>query len=273
MHRQDNGVRNALRDGVLGSLNFIIYEQKNEPKLVVERWVIKFVYTTDVHTGTRYASRIEVTEEQQSTEKITVGQAKSSLIHFIQQVVSISCSLPKLPSARFMTIEMHYNDHAPAGYEVPDFVPIDLETSTLSRQETWKEWPVASMNAGFHEASLSVGYSTRLHPNTVSQPLQDKLAESPDNIDNGVKTTAATQDARTAASSRPQRTRSSKAVDLSSSSAIENQLYGCQPDAKPVGGELRELQEQRTDVHSKADRRTKLQISKMVRILAPIASL
>lgn len=170
MQKQDTGVADALRAGVLASLNVFVNEHKDEPSASLEHWQIRFVYTIDPQTGKRHTSQIEVTQEHHSAEMIAVGRAKKSLIEFIQQAISMSATLSKLPNARYAYIRMLYNNECPPGFKAPNFHEVDLATSSALPKEDWKRIEVANMNAGHHEACLSVGYSTRQHLRPASQP-------------------------------------------------------------------------------------------------------
>jgi hypothetical protein len=281
---QDTGIADALEKGFLGSLHFTIYEHKGHPEEALEQWNLQFIYANDKQTGTRVPSGVQITERCRSGEPITVGQAKQSLIKFIQKVTNISYTLPELPDARYMSVEILYNEDCPADYHAPNFSEPVLGASRFPHSEDWKEvnLPVASMATNHHEVALSVIHLSSCKSDggnklpsglactkEVSKEESVRLTErllghSSRGINEESETQAPTELPKRTSSSRVQKTTGDKTYVLSPPSVNGSLQHPGDQASIPAFGEKQRPQ------RSTSDKQTKRQLQGMVSRSSPI---
>lgn len=81
------------------AVQFSIYDDSSRPENVIERWAFTFQYYEDPKgTGRRLLSISS--QDSDSDERITVGNARSSLTKIIDAMIVRNGMLPELPGIR-----------------------------------------------------------------------------------------------------------------------------------------------------------------------------
>lgn len=119
------GCFKCLEAGYLDKLMFNILDRhpNDAQAVVLESYVFSVAAGgADTHAQVKKSApnRVAITLPRVSKQDVHVSTQK-----LIKTLMTVTSSLPALPSVRWLSISIAYNALAPQGYQAPDFDPID----------------------------------------------------------------------------------------------------------------------------------------------------
>ncbi|KAI9770423.1 MAG: DNA binding protein [Geoglossum simile] len=149
------GIFEALQKGVLAAARFAIFVDKSKPEDIAESYTFTFRYQGEMECGTRFLSGMDMASPPGLV--ITLRGARDGLQKFIRHLCTVTSLFPRLPTKRYLSVQLYYTDDCPPEYEPPGFKK--CETSPMYFSET-EDLKVAKgsidMDTGIHEISLKV---------------------------------------------------------------------------------------------------------------------
>ncbi|KAF2704607.1 hypothetical protein K504DRAFT_494855 [Pleomassaria siparia CBS 279.74] len=154
LFHEEDGAFYALQRGFLKALQLSIAENSNEPGNVLETYTFTFHYTK---TSANSQSNVEMTAP--SGSKVTIKNARWSLVEMIRRVNNTCQELPYLPDNRYLTVTLHYNEKYSKGLQIEGFTDsTDNYINFPSGNFEKVTHALGGMDAGFHSTSLKISY-------------------------------------------------------------------------------------------------------------------
>ncbi|KAF2754811.1 hypothetical protein EJ05DRAFT_134144 [Pseudovirgaria hyperparasitica] len=176
----EHGVFDALRLGVLKGMQLNVFENQDDPSKALETYTFTVQYIESASEGVIVAG-LEI--QGPRGQPVTVKSARTGLQQLIRQLVALCGTLPNLPSQRFLTMHLFYNEQCDPEYEPPGFVPSPKDTVSFPESEQWKLQVsnCGSLDVGFYSLNLKVKHLIR-----VSDPENEDRNSTEDKIPTGL---------------------------------------------------------------------------------------
>ena len=161
-----DGIFDALRRGVLDSMQLSVILDKDKPSNVLESYTFKFQYTEGQLDGMMVSSP--------RGTPVTLRDARSSLATLNRFLMELTEGLPDLPrkfcckldlysraltgskATRFLTVHVFYTDDCPQEYVAPGFRPSREHNIFVPHNDLWRMTvaDAGSTDLGFYQSVL-----------------------------------------------------------------------------------------------------------------------
>lgn len=150
----EKGVFEAIDKHYLKALIFSIFAKFNDPKSLIESYTFKFTYPNDQNINIDFSTSDKKGERLEFMNKDQIQQAWCTMI---RTLITLSNSLPPLPSERYIAMKLYYyEDVTPEDYDPPGFKSSTNSPDFEFITENERIEIGANMKTKYHTVSIRV---------------------------------------------------------------------------------------------------------------------
>ena len=172
VHWLDDGVVDALKKHYLRAMVFSIFSRYNDPESLLESYTFKFSYPSDDQIS------VALQTEGPKGKEMTKEQVQVAWCTMIRTLITVSHTLPPLPSERHLAIRLFYYDCTPPDYQPPGFVNADNTPGFVFEEEN------ETVEIGGQVSTKHHTVSVRL--DTAMPAIEEKKELMPESIALGI---------------------------------------------------------------------------------------
>jgi len=193
MHWVEMGVFDALEKHYLRAMIFSIFARCNDPSSLIESYTFKFTYPSDDSVNLDILA--DSGNTKQCLSSMTKDQLQQAWCTMIRTLITLSHTLPPLPSERYLAVRLYYydettpNDYNPPGFsestEMPNFefvaeserIEVGGGVSTKYHMLSMRiDTAVSNLNSSVDNTACSADLSDQMQKSIVSIVDSDSVS-------------------------------------------------------------------------------------------------
>ena len=181
----EKGVFDAIEKHYLKSLVFSIFAEFNNPASLLESYTFTFTYPKDGNISMGLIANAKGQQPKEFTY-MTLEQIQHAWCQIVRTLITLSHTLPPLPSERHIGMRIYYyDDVTPEDYNPPGFVNADSVPAFQFVTDSECINIGGALKTKFHSLNLKLDTAV---PNYTSSQQQQKKRVDPDDFDVDEKT-------------------------------------------------------------------------------------
>lgn len=176
----EKGVFDAIEKHYLKSLVFSIFAEFNNPASLLESYTFTFTYPKDGNISMGLIANAKGQQPKEFTY-MTREQIQHAWCQIVRTLITLSHTLPPLPSERHIGMRIYYyDDVTPEDYNPPGFVNADTVPAFQFVTDSECINIGGALKTKFHSLTLKLDTAV---PNFTSSQQQQQKRASPDDFD------------------------------------------------------------------------------------------